>query len=386
MGLHRELAERFIEQFTGYAGCHMNIMNEKGVIIASSDPKRIGQFHDVAYRILNGSEDIVRTDEASQYPSVQPGVNMAIFLEGKKVGVLGLTGAPDKLLQLGQIMKLSMETMLRYESGQQRITRRRSEKERFIRQLIYDRGVSAGQLRSIAAALGYTQDHPRIAILCLCAGQSPEHLLQRLKKSRRHSREDISLVLDGGHFIVYKCIRQQGEALPVACRQEVELYLADLIGETEKEDVQFRFFIGSLQKEFNQYCHAFSHCRWLEEHMYDGVIQSGGKNSEKCRIVYFYDHCDLYMRSLLPQSELYRMYSSLALCYDEEWREQYIELMGSLMKTSYRLQETADDLYIHKNTVQYRLNKLRHSFGMNPLDCASDRYFMEGLYLYLKNM
>lgn len=39
------LAEKFIEQVTEYTSYNVNIMDEDGVIIASRNSERVGQYH-----------------------------------------------------------------------------------------------------------------------------------------------------------------------------------------------------------------------------------------------------------------------------------------------------------------------------------------------------
>lgn len=57
--LENSLAEKLIEQVTRYTSYNVNIMNEKGVIIASRNPERIGKFHEVAWQIVQGVTDIM---------------------------------------------------------------------------------------------------------------------------------------------------------------------------------------------------------------------------------------------------------------------------------------------------------------------------------------
>ena len=40
-----EIARKFIERLTAYTSYNVNIMNERGIIIASRNPERIGTFH-----------------------------------------------------------------------------------------------------------------------------------------------------------------------------------------------------------------------------------------------------------------------------------------------------------------------------------------------------
>ncbi|MDR0923372.1 MAG: CdaR family transcriptional regulator, partial [Hungatella sp.] len=88
--IETELAKKFIEQVTQYTEYNINIMNEQGVIIASRDPKRVGSFHEVAYYIVTGNEDIVVTSTEEDYPGVKPGINMVIIIDGRREGVVGI--------------------------------------------------------------------------------------------------------------------------------------------------------------------------------------------------------------------------------------------------------------------------------------------------------
>ena len=127
-----ELARRFIEQVTQYTEYNINIMNESGVIIASRDPKRVGTYHEVADRIIHGTQDMVVIRDERMFPGVLPGINMAIMHDGHKEGVVGVTGDPDKIHDVALITRMAMEAMLKYEKQQEQIRLRRSRKEHFI--------------------------------------------------------------------------------------------------------------------------------------------------------------------------------------------------------------------------------------------------------------
>ena len=64
------LAKRLIERITKYTEYNVNIMDEKGIIIASKNTSRIGTFHEVALQIIQGEkEKSERT--ASEHYSLQ---------------------------------------------------------------------------------------------------------------------------------------------------------------------------------------------------------------------------------------------------------------------------------------------------------------------------
>ena len=54
-----EFAKRFIQRVTQFTDYNINVMDKDGIIIASRDANRVGSYHDVAYQIVHGNEDIV---------------------------------------------------------------------------------------------------------------------------------------------------------------------------------------------------------------------------------------------------------------------------------------------------------------------------------------
>ena len=116
--LTAELAELFIKRYIQYIPYQINIMNEKGIVIASSDKSRIGAFHEVAYKILKTDNVMILTEhDVSNYIGVQYGVNSAVLYHGEKVGVIGLTGNPYEVRDMISVLRISLEQMLEYELG-----------------------------------------------------------------------------------------------------------------------------------------------------------------------------------------------------------------------------------------------------------------------------
>ena len=115
-----EMAKKFIDQITEYTEYNINIMDESGVIIASRDEKRIGTYHEAADRIIRGKEEIVVIEDDKIYPGVLPGINMAIMVNGRKEGVVGVTGDPGRIHEVAMVTRLAIEAMLKYEKQQGR--------------------------------------------------------------------------------------------------------------------------------------------------------------------------------------------------------------------------------------------------------------------------
>ena len=56
------LAGKLIERISNFTDYNVNIMDENGILVASRMKERIGSFHEVAFDIINGTDDTVMVD------------------------------------------------------------------------------------------------------------------------------------------------------------------------------------------------------------------------------------------------------------------------------------------------------------------------------------
>ena len=381
--IEAELARRFIEQVTQYTEYNINIMDETGVIIASRDPERVGTYHEVADRIIHGAKDVIVVHDDRTYPGVLPGINMAILHEGRKEGVVGVTGDPDKIRDVAMITRMAMEAMLRYEKQQEQIRLRRTRKEHFLSLLTQGQYADSTEIRGIARQLEYDEELVRVPVLCRLRrpkeeeGRSrklppAEDVLEALRRGKGHWRQDFSYVVDETHLLVFKTVKVDGRRNLTDYREEIEDYLEYIRRWLSDKGVKAVFYVGSLQKRFSQYYYAYRHCKWLESH-----VNAPGE------VIFFSDYIKEYFRTLIPRQELQQVFYIYGTEIGEDLRRQFVELIGALESANYNLSEAARELYVHKNTLVYRYNKMKDYLGLDPLESADDRRFMELLYLYL---
>lgn len=365
-------AQKFIDQVTQYTTYNINIMNEKGIIIASRNPERVGTFHEVAYRIVTGTEDLVVTTTENEYPGVLPGINQVILLDGKREGVVGITGSPEEVKPVALITKMSVETMLKYERQQEAQRQRFTRKDRFFSLLTQVEHAGSQDLRTLAKDLGYSENLCRIPILCHVRGTSANALLGIVKTNKLHSSEDISFALDESHLLVFKTV--ESDSLSDGAHDAVEAYLKAPLKLIAANGIDCTFYVGSFQISFTQYYYGYRHCKWLEEHA-----------KSKKTIIYFYDKLDSYIADIIPQSELQQIFNVYAKHCDARFRSEFAEVAQVLIAANYNLVTAAKKLGVHKNTLIYRLKKIKNALGLNPLERCGDRFFMEAFYWYIRH-
>lgn len=376
--LEVSLAEKLIEQITRYTDYNVNIMNGDGIIIASRDPDRIGTYHEPAWQILHGKEDIITVDSDSDYPGVSRGINMAIEIDGRREGVVGVTGTPAEIHPIALIIKMSIETMIRYENQKMRMMRRQTKEERLLEMILTDEAPAPGRLRGLIKELGYRTDVPRAAILCRTGKSGRQAVFSLMKSSPLYRKDDILLFPDEEYILLFKSgISGPSHGQSPTSLKEYQLltgeYLQWVIDHLCPKDTVCSFYAGTLQNNPLQYHAAYMHCKWLEKNT-DGPG----------RIVWFYDHIGEYTAQCIPFRKLQQIYSVYGDAMSEELRTRYLEIAGSLIDSNFNIAAAAKKTYMHKNTFTYQYNRLCEQLGITPRASSPDKWFMTFLYYYLK--
>lgn len=123
MPLSKTVAEQIISDLDAVIPTRINLIDTNGVIIASSDPKRIGRMHAGAKYLMDQhlEELIVHFD--GEYAGALQGVNYPLVFQNKIVGILGITGEYNHVKDSACAIKRITELLLdaAYRSTQRRL-------------------------------------------------------------------------------------------------------------------------------------------------------------------------------------------------------------------------------------------------------------------------
>ena len=105
-----ELAQKIVDVVIPLIHCNVNIMNEQGIIIGSGDKQRIGQVHPIAKQVIetpNLSRDfsLIVNNNQIDNENMLPGVNLPIFFNNRVIGVVGVTGEPNRIIQQTKLIQ-----------------------------------------------------------------------------------------------------------------------------------------------------------------------------------------------------------------------------------------------------------------------------------------
>lgn len=163
--LDHDLAQDIVDRAMAILPYNVNVMDSQGLILGSGEPDRINTRHEGAQLVLaNGRIVELDSDAAKCLKGVQPGINLPLFLDGRLIGVLGLTGEPQQLRTYAELVRMTAEMLLAQRHLQVEQQWRRQRCDDLLALLL---GASGDSLRLVdeAQQLGLKPQLPRIPCL-----------------------------------------------------------------------------------------------------------------------------------------------------------------------------------------------------------------------------
>ncbi len=397
MKITHELAQQIVDRTINIIGKNINIMDEKGFIIGTGDKSRLNNFHEGAALVIKNKQKMfIYPENENHLIGVRPGVNLPIEVNNEIIGVVGITGDPEEVSPFGEIIKMTVEMMLQQQFLLKEIDLERQAKEYFIHDLISGRvGNDEDLFIARGHIVGYDVTIPRVALSVnifsfektarksmrdFSGLKEGEIYLQRLKNDIlrtirdlfRQQPQDIVSYLGGDRFVILKTID---------LKEKPEIIRGKLIKISKqiKEAILIqRKFVASLGiGEYYPGIKGVSHsyqeaCR---------AIEIGDKVNNKVGI-YHIANLGIYCLCADVNPETREKY--IEYIFNENRDESRKELnpvfwetLQTFFENNLNVTDTARSIFIHRNTLLYRLEKIKETTGLDP------RKFNEALQLYI---
>lgn len=368
----REIAEQLIAKLREETDLFVDVINEKGIIQASFHPKNVGTFHKVAFDLMQDSTEMVDVGRAIDSLKIPQSVVSVVKENGLRVGCIGVSGPPDEVRQMAMMVRLMLETMLEYESKYESFHKYNSSRDIFNQALMYGENITKEVLIARADRLGVQTDCLRISMFVVAEPKTDfSALIQRSMENPFASQQDIVAVSRSNRIAIFKHL-ERSENLLSSYRYHVEEYLKWWRDELLDMGIRAQFNIGTIQDSLVRYRHAYQHAVWLV-------------TSAKCQqeINWFYDYTDLYFRSIVPIDISRNVFETYASLIDKPMLAQFPELFDTLEQCNYNFIQASQKLFIHKNTIAFRLDKIKTCLNVNPVKNPRDRNFVNNLSFFL---
>ncbi|WP_434778107.1 sugar diacid recognition domain-containing protein [Neisseria sp. Ec49-e6-T10] len=374
--LSEKLAQQIVDKTMQIINCNVNIINTKGQIIGSGNTERLGELHEGALLALSRKE-VVSIDEegAKNLHGVRPGVNLPLQIDGEIVGVIGLTGEPTHLKQFGQLVCMSAQMMMEQARLLHDLAQESRLREELVLNLIQAEELTP-KLLEWGQRLGIDLTIPRVACIIEInidiEHSEVESAIYEFKGIQDHLYtqhiSDLYAVQSLTKMIVLiPALNQHGHWDTAEHKTKLEKILAER--KKSAAQLNMKMALGHyFTDEKNNIAKSYQTANTTL------LIGKQRKPEEK-----YYQYHDLILPVLLDG--LNSGWQALEFLYPLNQLKQQ-DNNGLLLKTlrvwfknNLQMGATAKALYVHRNTLEYRLNKISSITGLR-MDLLDDRLLL----------
>lgn len=338
--LTKVLAEAIVNETSKVLSLNVNIMDLEGIIIASKNPTRISQFHEGALMVLQKKELIkIFNEDTKKYQGTQEGINIPIEFNNDIVGVIGITGNPNTIEEISNIVKMLAELLLK----QAHIT-------------------SANEWKNIQQSLIIEELlHPNMNIVNL------KRLLFNL-----------DIPIQSNYLIAIVETNNQFETNT----KDYFVFMNDLVARTTLHkkmsisryllvfDLTFQS-MDTILNDFKKFTNLIRNTKIIYTTPIDNItdLKSAYEECElilnlniENRIINYQHHQLEGMLAQIPVNTVKKFLHNpnYQVILDNE------ELLSTFIKSNLKVNIAAKKLYIHPNTLKYRLKKIQKETSLNP--------------------
>lgn len=381
--IDNQIAEKLLKKImdnTNYQ-ININIINEYGEIIASGDNKRVGKIHLGALEVIEKRKslpyfDFIDNDKESS----KPGINMPLFFHDEVIGVVGVTGNPEEINIIANMVKMTTEILIEKEIDIDKKIFKQTTLNNYIYKIISKENLNYLNIINIWAEKNKYLFNIERAV-CLMKFKknenwdmykTSEYIINKMQYLKYFHKQDIISYFGNGEFIIIKSFNDKER--------------------TDKNKVLKNFFI-SLQKEIDDRMNLkFSAFCGAVVNGLDDISESYEQanfllNYTECKnnVIYFIEDYILEFLILNNKANSKMILKNSLNIINRS--SLYKETITAMSKYDMNINKACKNLSAHRNTIIYRMKKIKEVLGLDPINNHKDRikFYILSIILNDKN-
>ena len=338
-----ELANTIVKRAMSIIHYNVNVIDHQGVIIASGEPHRIGERHEVAFEVIKSRQrmTIENAQQAARYRNVQPGINHPIIVDDQVVMVIGISGNPAAIARYAELAILAAELLIK-----QSLAIREMNWQYRIRDLLLKQYLEVGDTdkgKEILHQLVQQEidlSQPLLPVLINIEtgghllGQTIDHILNKLSHILKSQRV---ILLSNDEILLIITAIEQTEATVKAMNA---FMIKEMIEHARESLPQPRVING-------------------QQFAFSGLLNEASSSSFT---LYFKQRIDKLL--MLSTGQMLLNTLSTYIAHNAE------------------LANAARELGVHRNTLTYRLNQIKEATSLDPFNFKELSQLMIALYYH----
>ncbi|GIN84768.1 CdaR family transcriptional regulator [Heyndrickxia sporothermodurans] len=385
MRLFVQIAQSIVEQTSTVLEVPISITDENGVIIGCSDPERLGTFHEATKEVVKIGKVVQYSEEnVAGRENVLPGVATPIFFQSKPIGVLGIVGDPKDVIKYVYLVRNHVEMLLHETLKAEAFSLQLKAKENFIQYLLYQPPMdNKEELLNYCEMMGFNVEIPRVCILIHIPHHEIElNINQRILKVLQYDMyqlicklfneesDDVFTAINIKQWLVLKRVKEDNkEKIMETARKALKIINQFLVNHQIHSKVLIT--IGNCYSGVDGISRSYQQALKLV---------SISKHASHTEAIYSYSDWNALTHMLLEEitpSFLNSMKESIGRIANHHNSTVLIETFMTYCQEGMNMSRAARSLYIHRNTLLYRLNQINELLDINI------HSFEQSMFLYL---
>ncbi|EDL50679.1 Carbohydrate diacid regulator [Vibrio mediterranei] len=368
MQLNSLIAKQIVDRAKKIIAYSINVMDENGVIIGSSDPSRLHQTHEGALLAIRDNRTIEINDSvASTLSGVKTGINLPIIYSDQVIGVVGISGTPEEVRSYGELVKMTAELIVEQAALMSQVQWNKRHREELLLQLIEGSSLNDGQLLSIAQRLDLDLSQPRVATVIKVIPRAGEPVtlehLQKLVHLLEHPERDNIVGIASvsmNEIVVLKPVTIVNHTWN---RKEEQKRVAKLVKRIDNEcDFSIQMAIGDYFPGLIGLARSYETAK--------ATIESSTSNDDA--VMFYQDRKLSVLVSSIKQDpwRATQLKAPIEKLMAADSKQVLLKTLSTFFAQNCDLAQTCESLHIHRNTLRYRLDKIQQetSLDINKLD------------------
>ncbi len=351
MQLEPKVAQTIVDSLKDIIHHEINLFDTTGTIIASTDAKRVGMFHDGAFKVIKSRAPVIITADM-QVHGARAGTNLPVLFNDSVVAVIGITGDPTEVAPLGNIIKKMTEILIRENWIQMTRYTRQANYSSLVSQLISkDRDdslvdylmavleVDANVHRQVIVGKFLTNGKPLPSYVELIDVATK---FMNRNPSSFYAATNTELCLMSGETSYHKLN---------------EMLMAFQSAVQESFDCSIVFGIGRFVHNESDYWLSFQDAKETAEWLLF---------NKKSTIKRYTDLDMALILTSLPRVSIDDFRKKVISDISPDELSEFKRILAAYVDQNVSIIHGAAELYIHKNTFQNKLNHIHDVTGYNP--------------------
>ena len=325
--LSKDIAQKIVSEMMDVIPYNINVMDENGVIIGSGDVKRIGNVHEGARKAIN-NQLINEIHEKGE--KIKPGVNEPIIINEKIIGVIGITGNPDEVIKFSKLVRVTAVLLIEQSRINEEMQNKRLNSQKFYQDLAHRTKEYDDEFHERSKSYGLDLTKKCQAILVYANVNS--NALRILCDKYSHYCD-----IDDNKVVFFSTSNYKNNTILSDIEKGGDINKICLGGEENIAAVSLKN--AELAMEF-------------------------GIKIKPSALIYNYDDLKFFIHLSFDNKE---SLISLFLNLDKSGNKlELIKTIQSYVEHNGDINKVASSLNIHRNTLNYRLERIKQLTGKNP--------------------